>query len=75
MTRNLPAHVATRRPAVIVRQRPARRLTAVERPVPEPLIVWISRHFGPELATVLKVFAISLAIAFPAGLFVWLVTQ
>jgi hypothetical protein len=75
VTRNLPAHVASRRPAVIVRQRPVRRLTAVERLVPPPEYVRVRMHFGPDLRVMLKVIAISLVIAFLAGLFVWLVTQ
>jgi hypothetical protein len=78
VSRNLPAHVAYRRPAEVVpsqRRVPVRGLAADARPVSlPPLIRWMSRH-RRDLIVLLKVYGICLAIAFPAGLFVWLVTQ
>jgi hypothetical protein len=79
VSRNLPAHVAYRRPAEVVPSqavgRPARRLVADERPVLPPIYERIKMCFGPDLRVLLKVFGISLVIAFVAGVVVWAVTQ
>lgn len=68
---NLPAHVANRLPADT---RPARGLVADARPVKPSLMVRIRRHFGPELADVLKAFGLALVVALVAGAIVQIVT-
>lgn len=79
---NYPANLpARRRPANMPARRlvadlgpPVRRLVAVERPVQLPWYVRIRMEHGPALRRVLRVFVISVLIAFPAGVLVWVVT-